>query len=141
MPLFEIEGVAEAALYVSDLSRAKDFYHRVLGLPVSAEFDGVCFLQTGPHSTLILFDREVLKNRESEIPGHGSVGEGHVALAVPAGAMDAWRQRLAEHGTEIEHEQDWSQGTHSIYFRDPDHNSLELIDSDHYRRIWKRLQT
>ena len=31
-------------------------------------------------------------------------------------------------GLAIEHEQRWPFGTHSIYFRDPDNNSVELID-------------
>jgi hypothetical protein len=51
--------------------------------------------------------------------------------------MDAWRERLVAHGVEIEHEQEWSQGTHSIYFRDPDNNSLELIEERHYPIVWE----
>jgi catechol 2,3-dioxygenase-like lactoylglutathione lyase family enzyme len=127
-----ILGVAEAALYVDNLGRAIQFYEEVLGLRKTAVFDDTCFLQTGSASTIILFDRSKLAQRVSVIPSHGSVGQGHVALAIPPEEMDAWRQRLLAHGVAIEHEQDWSQGTHSIYFRDPDNNSLELIDGRHY---------
>lgn len=134
-----ILGVAEAVLYVADLERASRFYTEVLELPVTAAFDDARFLQTGQDSTLILFDINKLEKRESTIPGHGARGRGHVALAVPAAELDAWRRRLLDSGVAIEHEQEWPQGTHSIYFRDPDQNSVELIDGRHYPQIWERL--
>lgn len=131
-----ISGVAEVALYVADLERATAFYTEVLGLPLTAAFGEARFLQTGPNSTLILFTIEGIEKRVSVIPSHGARGDQHVALAVLSAEMDAWRQRLRAHGVEIEHEQDWSQGTHSIYFRDPDNNSLELIEDRHYPIVW-----
>ncbi|MCI0395562.1 MAG: VOC family protein [Chloroflexi bacterium] len=136
----QVLGVAEAVLYVTDLARAARFYTEVLGLPLTAAFDEARFLQTGPNSTLILFNVEGIEKRVSVIPSHGARGRGHVALAVPAEEMDAWRGRLLAHGVAIEHEQEWPQGTHSIYFRDPDDNSLELIDAGHYPAVWARLQ-
>jgi catechol 2,3-dioxygenase-like lactoylglutathione lyase family enzyme len=136
----QITGVAEAVLYVHDLDRATDFYTTVLGLPLTAAFGEARFLQTGPHSTLILFTVSGIRQRKSVIPSHGAEGQIHVALAVPGGEMGAWRERLEAHGVPIEHEQDWSQGTHSIYFRDPDDNSLELIDAGHYPGIWAGLR-
>lgn len=135
----KITGLAEAAIYVTDLARSSAFYVDVLGLPITAEFADALFLQTGRDSTLILFDIAALQDRVSVIPGHGARGQGHVALAVPAGDMDAWRSRLVQHQVPIEHEQQWPQGTHSIYFRDPDHNSIELIEDRHYPHIWQKL--
>ena len=41
-------------------------------------------------------------------------------------------------GVAIEHEQTWSYGSRSIYFRDPDNNSLELITDDHYPENWRQ---
>jgi catechol 2,3-dioxygenase-like lactoylglutathione lyase family enzyme len=134
-----ITGIAEAVLYSNDLDRTARFYTDVLGLALTAAFDGARFLQAGPHSTLILFSIEGIQTRQSPIPDHGAEGPGHVALGVPAEEMDAWRARLLAHGVEIEHEQDWSQDTHSIYFRDPDGNSVELIDDRHYPTIWENL--
>lgn len=133
-----ITGVAEAVLYVSDLDRAAQFYIEVLGLPLTAAFDDARFLQTGLDSTLILFDVDGISRRQSAIPSHGSVGQGHVAFAVPAGEIDAWRERLQAHGVTIEHERVWSLGSRSIYFRDPDENSLELISADHYPKNWQQ---
>ena len=135
----EVMGVAEAVLYVDDLPEATAFYREVLGLPLTLSFEDASFLQTGEHSTLILFDRQQLKTRVSQIPGHGAEGAGHVALAIPHEKMAAWRGRLEDHGVEIEHEQDWPQGTHSLYFRDPAGNSVELIDGRHYPRVWARI--
>lgn len=132
-----ILGVAEAALYVSDLGRATHFYMTVLGLPLTAAFEEARFLQTGRDSMLILFNAEGIRRRQSLIPSHGATGEGHVALAVPVEEIDAWRDRLEENGVAIEHEQTWSLGSRSIYFRDPDNNSLELISADHYPRNWR----
>ena len=136
----EILRVAEAVLYVNDMPRAKKFYTEVLGLAISSDFDEAIFLQTGQNSTLILFDIDTLEERISPIPGHGARGQGHVSLAIPPEQMNAWRQRLIAFNVPIEHEQDWAFGTHSIYFRDPDNNSIELMDGRHYRRVWRRMQ-
>ncbi len=135
----KIENIAEAVLYVDDLPEATRFYQEVLGLPLSLSFEDASFLQTGVRSTLILFDRARLKRRQSAIPHHGAEGPGHVAVAVPHESLAAWRRRLAEHGVAVEHEQSWPQGTHSVYFRDPAGNSVELIDDRHYPRVWERI--
>lgn len=132
----QILRIAEAVLYVDDLPEVTAFYEEVLQLPLTASFGDSRFLKTGSDSTLILFDRRKLRQRKSAIPAHGADGPGHVAFAVPAAQMDAWRERLRAHGIDIEHEQDWPQGTHSIYFRDPAGNSIELIDDEHYRAFY-----
>lgn len=132
-------GLAEAALYVRDVQEASAFYTQALGLPISAAFNDAVFLQTGPHNTLILFNIEGIANRHSPIPKHGAHGPGHVALAIPAAEFDAWRERLQAHQVTIEHEQTWSTGARSLYFRDPDGNSLELIEAHHYPQLWERL--
>ena len=135
----EISGVAEAVLYVDDLQAATRFYQDILQLPLTLNFDDSSFLQTGRDSTVILFDRDKLRKRASPIPAHGADGAGHLALAVPAGSLGAWRERLQGQGVAIEHEQTWPQGTRSLYFRDPAGNSVELIESNHYPQIWERL--
>ncbi|HSH05315.1 MAG TPA: VOC family protein [Anaerolineae bacterium] len=135
----DISNVAEVAIYVDDLPRAITFYTSVLSLPISAQYPDACFLQTGPDSTIILFDRKALAERQSPIPHHGATGPTHIALAVPIYQMDAWRDRLKSLNITIEHEQKWPQGTLSIYFRDPDNNSIELIDGRHYGYIWDTI--
>lgn len=132
-------SLAEAALYVADLERARTFYREVLGLVETAVFDDAAFLQISANDTLILFQIDALETRVSVIPAHGARGRGHVALAIAPDEMAAWRERLQTHGIEIEHEQDWPLGTHSLYFRDPDDNSLELIDNTHYPQLWEKF--
>ncbi|MGB1250435.1 MAG: VOC family protein [Candidatus Promineifilaceae bacterium] len=135
-----IKGVAEAALYTNNIHKATAFYTEVLGLPLTAAFGDSRFLQTGPNSTLILFQLDTLQTRKSIIPAHGTVGAGHVALAIDHDQYEAWKARLITHHVAIEHEQTWPAGTRSIYFRDPDNNSLELIESNHYPQTWEKLQ-
>ena len=100
-----VRNIAEAVLYVDDLPEATRFYQDALGLPLTLSFADASFLQTGQDSTLILFDRAKLADRESAIPAHGSVGQGHVAFAVPAAELDEWREHLMAQGVAIEHEQ------------------------------------
>jgi len=138
--MMHILRIAEAVLYVDDLAEATQFYREVLQLPLTASFADASFLQTGKDSTLILFDRQKLRDRESNIPAHGAHGAGHVALAVPAEELAAWRERLVASGISIEHEQIWPQGTQSVYFRDPADNSVELMDGRHYRMVWEAVK-
>jgi catechol 2,3-dioxygenase-like lactoylglutathione lyase family enzyme len=42
-------------------------------------------------------------------------------------ALEAWRAHLAAAGVAVEHDHDWPHGGHSVYFRDPAGNSIELI--------------
>ncbi len=135
----QISGIAEVALYVNDIEIATRFYEEVLGLIKTAQFGDSSFLQTGVNSTLILFQKDTLASRKSIIPAHGAEGPGHVALSIPSEEIDVWRDHLLKMNIEIEHEQDWSQGTHSIYFRDPDQNSVELIEARHYPAVWAKI--
>jgi len=51
----------------------------------------------------------------------------HLAFSIPAAALSAWEERLAEKGVAIESKVAWPRGGHSVYFRDPDRNLVELI--------------
>ena len=119
-------GIHEAALYVADLARAERFWRR-LGLAVVVRAQGRhAFFRAGS-DLLLLFDPRATVGQEG-VPGHGAVGEGHVALDVPdAGALERWRTFLGEAGVAIEAEKTWPSGGRSLYFRDPDGNSIELI--------------
>jgi len=119
-------GIHEAALYVSDLERAERFW-RKLGLPLIGRARGRhAFFRAGC-DMLLLFDPRATVAGEG-VPGHGAVGMGHVALDVPdAAALERWGGFLGEAGVAIELEKSWPSGGRSVYFRDPDGNSIELV--------------
>jgi catechol 2,3-dioxygenase-like lactoylglutathione lyase family enzyme len=118
--------VLESSLYVTDLRRAVAFYRDVLGLELADEFeaDRGAALFAGP-GILLLFRAEVTRQRGA-LPPHGASGPGHVAFRVKPKELSAWRRRLAERGVTIEQEISFKGQPPSIYFRDPDGNSLEL---------------
>jgi catechol 2,3-dioxygenase-like lactoylglutathione lyase family enzyme len=123
----EFEGIVETAIYVDDLSRAETFYRDVLGLePIGHEAGRHLFFRVGARQVLLIFIAQSTRRGE-HLPPHGCDGAGHFALGVRPGGLDAWRRRLAEHGVAIEKEVEWPRGGHSLYFRDPAGNSVEIV--------------
>jgi catechol 2,3-dioxygenase-like lactoylglutathione lyase family enzyme len=123
----DIEAVVETSVYADDLEQAEAFYRDVLGLPVLAHEQGRhVFFQVGAAGVLLVFRADATLRGDS-LPGHGSRGPGHFALGVRAGALDSWRRRLAQHGVAVEKEVQWPRGGHSLYFRDPAGNSVEVL--------------
>ncbi len=59
-------------------------------------------------------------------------GEMHVAFETTADGLDAWRSHLRSMGIPIEAEVEWPRGGRSLYIRDPDRHSIELVT----RGIW-----
>lgn len=123
-------GVLETSLYVTDLERAIRFYRDVLGLREipDALFAGGrgAALQVGPGPSVLLLFCARITLQGGDFPAHGTVGGGHAAFRVEANELPAWRKRLAEHSVAIEKEIAFGANAPSIYFRDPDGNSLEL---------------
>ena len=125
--------VLESSLYVSDLDAAEVFYGEVLGLTLHSKLEGRhVFFRCGGQMVL-LFNPEATANPDLTPRGlgsHGAHGPGHLAFGVGAEEIDRWRSRLQEHGVEVEQEVEWG-GTRgrSLYFRDPDGNSLEFATS------------
>lgn len=125
--------ILETCLYVDDLEAAEEFYTRVLGLEVhSRQAERHVFFHCGARM-LLLFNPAESRHSESDFPVHGASGAGHVCFAVPDAEIPAWQQHLADCGVEIEMIHQWSTGGHSVYFRDPAGNSLEVASP----RIWR----
>lgn len=121
-----IRTLVETAVYVDSLDAAEHFYGAVLGLErIGREEGRHVFFRVGEADVLLLFlPQETIKG--GHLPAHGATGPGHFALGIDAHDLDAWRQRLAEHGIAIEQEVTWPRGGHSLYLRDPAGNSVEL---------------
>jgi catechol 2,3-dioxygenase-like lactoylglutathione lyase family enzyme len=123
----EIRNLVETSAYVDDLDRAERFYHDILALEVIGRESGRhVFFRVGNADVLLLFNPDET-SKGSNVPPHGFHGPGHFAFGIAADALDVWRQRLAKHGVPVEKEVEWPRGAHSLYFRDPAGNSVELI--------------
>lgn len=132
-----VHGVLETSLYVSDVSRAVTFYKTVLGLleiPDTNFANGRgAALQVGSGPSVLLLFRAEVTLVEGPLPAHGTIGAGHAAFRIDPADVAAWRERLREHSVAIEREFAFGDNPPSIYFRDPDGNSLELAVGT----IWK----
>jgi catechol 2,3-dioxygenase-like lactoylglutathione lyase family enzyme len=131
------QAILESSLYVADVDRAVAFYESVLGLRRINDgyFEGGrgAALQVGPGPSVLLLFRADITRLGGILPAHGTTGAGHVAFRIDAGDRDKWREQLKAHGVAIEQEFAFGDNPPSIYFRDPDGNSLELAVSS----IWK----
>ena len=117
--------VLETCLCVDDLATAERFYSQVLGLAFHSRQEGRhVFFRCG-RGMLLLFNPDQ-SSQPGEIPPHGTHGAGHVAFAAQESELPAWRKHLEAHGVPIERLHSWPGGGHSLYFRDPAGNSLEL---------------
>jgi catechol 2,3-dioxygenase-like lactoylglutathione lyase family enzyme len=125
-----ITGVLETGAYADDLPRARAFYEGVLGFAPMFADERLCAYPVGEGSVFLLFLRGATLQAVSlpggSIPPHDGHGPQHFAFAVPADAVEAWRERLAEAGVAIESEMVWPRGAVSLYFRDPDGHLVEL---------------
>ena len=130
-----LSGVLETSLYVNDLNAAERFYGEVLGLTkIFADPDRLLAFRSG-ESVLLIFnpqhtEREPVVISGGAIPSHGAHGAGHIAFRVAKRDLETWRRYFRVSGMAIESEVAWPNGAHSIYFRDPAGNSLELATPD-----------
>jgi len=131
-------AILEAALYVSDLGQAEQFYSGVLDLEVIARAEGRhVFFRCGK-GVVLLFNANATElppaaDARLPVPPHGARGPGHLCFAANAEEIEAWKQKLVAEGVVIEADFEWPNGGRSIYFRDPSGNSLEFAEP----RIWK----
>jgi len=127
-----LDRIVETALYIDDMARSRAFYVDILGSEPLLESGRLLALSVGGVSVLLLFQRgatnEPLPTPGGVVPPHGGTGVQHVAFAVPERQiLDQWAARLEEHGVAIESRVRWQRGGESIYVRDPDGHSIELI--------------
>lgn len=126
-PPAPLDALVETSLYGDDLVAMEAFYATTLGLPVVVrDPQRHVFLRVGAGSMLLIFKPDATLT-PGQFPVHGATGPGHVALGIPAADLDRWRQYLVGQRIPIEQEFTWPRGGHSLYFRDPAGNSVELI--------------
>lgn len=117
-------------MYVDDLERSRTFYQRVFGLKTLLEEDRMVGLELPGSSILLLFSRggSVLPSLTpgGAIPPHDAAGSQHLCLGIPAASLLEWERHLMLSGVAIESRVIQAHGGTSLYFRDPDHHSLEV---------------
>ena len=105
-------------VYVSNLARSTHFYETILGFPLALD-QGSCriFRVAGEKSYLGICERNV----ESQ----ARVG---LIFTLVTPDVDAWYERITEHGVTCEHEPriNDSYGIYHFFVRDPDGHLLEV---------------
>src|ERR1035438_9082721 len=104
MPNFS--GLLEAALFVENLSRTRDFYEQILGLEKLRDSEVGCVFVVAKGQLLLLISQEKArvpsKTPGGEVPpcvsdARQTLGAGHIAFAVPESELNDWRARLESH--------------------------------------------
>jgi catechol-2,3-dioxygenase len=123
--MMKVRNIGHVVLKVRELGPAETFYTQVLGFEVVTRLDrprGVFLTLGTQHHDLALFE----VSAAAADPQDDQVGLHHVALQVEsADALKAAHAELKRHGVAIVRAVDHGT-THSIYFRDPAGNRLEL---------------
>jgi catechol 2,3-dioxygenase-like lactoylglutathione lyase family enzyme len=127
----KVTGLLESALYVDDLVRSAAFYQSLFGFETLLHGDRLIALSVSGRQVLLLFQKGMsncpLHTPGGVIPPHQGAGQLHLAFSVPEADLPAWESRLGELGIPIESRVRWELGGQSIYFRDPDEHSVELV--------------
>jgi catechol 2,3-dioxygenase-like lactoylglutathione lyase family enzyme len=124
-----IRRILETAFYCDDLSRTAAFYQTLLEATPMLSGDRLVALDAGDGTILLLFQRGnsgALETAGGLVPGHDGAGPVHLAFAIGTADVPQWEKRLEHLGIEIESRVTWERGGVSLYFRDPDHRSVEL---------------
>jgi catechol 2,3-dioxygenase-like lactoylglutathione lyase family enzyme len=128
--------IFETVLYAEDLTAAERFYHEALGLEVLERSNLTVVFRCGG-GVLLIFDPRKSAAPDRDVPSHGTTAVGHIAFAAKPEDLDAWREQLRQAGVPIEREVDWDEGGHSIYFRDPAGNVVELAPPTIWGGDWE----
>ena len=125
-----VRRILETALDCDDLPRTAAFYTTLLDVTPMLDSDRLVAIDAGEGTVLLLFQRGAAGELETpggRIPGHDSGGPGHLAFAIEAQALAEWESRLGVLGIPIESRVTWERGGVSLYFRDPDNRSVEIV--------------
>ena len=134
-----VASTLETALYVEDLERSVAFYQSLFEFSLILSEKRLAALRVADRNVLLLFKRGGSSNPSAaggNLLAHDGQGQNHMAFAIDAADLGEWATRLAEHDIAIESETDWSGGSHSIYFRDPDQHLLELVTPGLWSMSW-----
>jgi len=136
-----VRALGEIALRVNDLVKMERFYEEIVGLEPMKRFPKAAFFRiaeghAGHTQVLALFDRSD-EARGPQI--HQLTPEGvspkrstldHLAFGIDLAALEGERVRLEGLGLEIEVKAHAWIGWRSLYFKDPEGNTVEFVCFD-----------
>ena len=129
-PAPPIEGLLETSLYAHDLKRTAAFYRDLFGFGTLVDSPRLVAFEVASRHVLLVFQKGAtesdLVEARGTIPGHDGSGRLHLAFAIRAADLEAWRRRLADRGVAIIGEYRWPRGGTSLYLHDPDAAVIEL---------------
>ncbi|TZF90436.1 VOC family protein [Cognatilysobacter lacus] len=129
---FDIHRIDHVVLRVTDLPRSLRFYREVLGCTIARErYDlGLVHLRTGASMIDLVDVAGRLGARGGDATRDTARNVDHIALRVEPFDDAAIRQHLAMHGIDVAEPTSTNFGAEgdgpSLYFRDPDGNTIEL---------------
>jgi catechol 2,3-dioxygenase-like lactoylglutathione lyase family enzyme len=128
-----VTRILETSLYVRSLATSRSFYGKLFSFPILLEDERMCAMAIPGKQVLLLFRRagsvRPAVTPFGLIPPHGGVGTLHLCFSIGREDLERWRDHLTACGVQIESRLDWPKGGSSLYFRDPDHHSIELATS------------
>lgn len=74
-----------------------------------------------------LYSDDLARATKFYIPPHDASGPSHFAFAIQSEDLELWTKHLESNGVQIESRVMWDRGGTSLYFRDPDNHSVELV--------------
>ena len=107
-------GLNHLAIRVTNVERSRDFYQKLLGLPVIHEGQDNCFLGLGKNF-LTLFRNQ-------------NPGLDHYCIAIPKFSADSVMETLKQQGLNPRR----PSGSDRVYFPDPDGIEVQLSSVDHH---------
>jgi catechol 2,3-dioxygenase-like lactoylglutathione lyase family enzyme len=136
---FSARGVGEVVLRVRDLDTMIGFYRDVLGLELLKRFDdGIAFMKvadgSGGHTQIVGFFKNELPSNFKRRAWSGHEPDRttlhHFALEIPLEEYDSALAYFDTAGIEIDTAIHRWIGWRSIYVRDPEENTVELVCFD-----------
>ena len=128
-----IKALGEIALRVNDLDEMQRFYEEVIGLKLMRRFEKSAFFHiadgyAGHTQILALFDR-------SDRPGYAGVNAehstiDHIAFTIGLADYETEKQRLHNLGMQVRTDEHAWVRWRSLYVKDPEGNSIELVCYD-----------
>ena len=122
----DIRKIKETCIYIQDIDRSEDFYHRKLEFPVIGKKKGRHVFFKAGTSVLLCFIASATE-KETVLPPHFASGKQHLAFEVSPEDYQRHKSLIRTKGIDIIHEQSWKNNLESFYFEDPDGHLLEIV--------------